>query len=503
MRSAVPLLLAALAAALAGCASMAGLAPSAHRREAHDLAAARSLRDVPVSPATWPKADWWRSLGDAQLDGLIDEALRGNPGLEAADARSRAALAEAGAAEAARQPTLNLGASSSGIRIPQSVVEPPLGGHYGALNSLSLKFSYTFDLWGGERAAWEAAVDRAHAAEVDARAARLTLAANVARTYAQLGHAHEQAELAASELARAERLLELTRQRVQAGLDSAMQLHQAEAAVPAARQQRQAAELDVETTRTALAALLGAGPDRGLDIAHPQLLPPGALSLPSTLPADLLGRRPDLVAARWRVEAAARSIDVAKTRFYPNINLGAGIGLASMGLGNFLKAESRYYQFAPALSLPIFDGGRLRANLASSDAQYDLAVAQYNQILVESLRDVATALATLRSLDVQLGAAEDAERSAAAAHELALTRYHGGVGSYLETLGAQQQRLAAEQRSSALRAERIDAAIQLVTALGGGFVPDADTPIAETDSLPSSSPSSQAPAATPAPTPAS
>ena len=459
-------------AALSACASMHGLLPSTLQREPVALHAEQSLANVKLSAASWPATDWWHVLGDPQLDALIDEALRGNPGLEAADARTRLASAQADAAVAAQKPTVGAAVSASGIRIPESVIEPPIGGHYSTLYQASLKFDYGLDLWGGKRAAWEAAVDRVHASEVDAQAARILLSGNVARGYADLANAFAMSDVAQRELDRAMGVRKLTNQRVRAGVDSLLQFKQADARVPAARQQLAAAQLDIAKARSALAALLGAGPDRGLTIERPKLLNPVALELPSRLPADLLGRRADIVAARWRVEAASRDIDVAKAAFYPNFDLSAAVGLASLGLSNFLTAQSRYFQIAPALSLPIFDGGRLRSGLSARDAQRDLAVADYNQQLVSALRNVADAIVALRSFDAQIAASEEVVAITRAAYDLAMQRYHGGVGNYLEALSVQQALLGAEQQVTRLRGQRTDAGIALVQALGGGYQPD-------------------------------
>ena len=458
-------------AALSACASMLGLLPSTQQREPAAMDVEQSLAAVKLSAAAWPATDWWRALGDPQLDALIDEALRGNPGLEAADARTRLALAQADTADAARQPKVGAAVSASGIRIPESVIEPPIGGHYSTLYRATMSFDYGIDLWGGKRAAWEAAVDRVHASEVDAQAARILLSGNVARAYADLGNAFAMADVSQRELDRAMGVRKLTDQRVRAGVDSLLQFKQADARVPAARQQVAAAQLDIAGSRSALAVLLGAGPDRGLAIERPKMLNPIALELPSRLPAELLGRRPDIVAARWRVEAASRDIDVAKAAFYPNFDLSAAIGLASLGLSNFLSAQSRYFQVAPALSLPIFDGGRLRSNLSARDAQLDLAVAEYNERLVAALRNVADAITAVRSFDEQIAASDEAVATTRAAYDLAMQRYKGGVGNYIEALSVQQALLGAEQQVTRLRAQRTDASIALVQALGGGYQP--------------------------------
>lgn len=459
-------------AALSACASMQGVLPSTPQREASSLHAEQSLGDVKLSDAAWPATDWWRALGDTQLDALIDEALRENPGLEAADARTRVALAQADAADAAQKPTVGAAVSASGIRIPESVVAPPIGGHYSTLYRATLNFAYGLDLWGGKRAAWEAAVGRAHASEVDAKAARVVLSGNVARAYADLANAFAISDVAQRELDRATGVRKLTDQRVRAGIDSLLQFKQADARVPAARQQMLAAQLDIARARSALAGLLGAGPDRGLAIERPKILNAVALELPSRLPAELLGRRADIVAARWRVEAASRDIDVAKAAFYPNFDLTAAVGLASLGLSSFLTAQSRYYQVAPALSLPIFDGGRLRSGLSASDSQRDLAVADYNQRLASALRNVADAITAMRSFDEQVIASDEVADTTRAAYDLAMRRYNGGVGNYLEALSVQQALLGAEQQATRLRAQRTDAGIALVQALGGGYQPN-------------------------------
>ena len=459
---------------LAGCVSSAGLRPTAQPLAADQLTAARSLAGTPLSPAAWPRADWWTTFADPELDRLVQQALAGNPDLAAADARARLADAQAGAADAARAPQIGAGISSSGIRIPSTVIPRPYGGHYSALDRIGLNFSYTFDLWGGQRAAWEAAVDRGHAAEVDAAAARLTLAADVARAYATLGAAERTRTIADSELRRATQVLELTRQRVGAGIDNRLDLDQAAAAVAAATADLAAQQRSVVLARVALAALLGRGPDATFTLtAHP--LPPAALALPADLPAALLGRRPDIVAARWRIEAAAREIHAARAAFYPDLNLAAGLGLASLGGGSLLETASRYEQFGPALSLPLFDGGRLRANLAGRNAGYDLAVAQYNQTLIEALRQVAASVAALRTLDRESSAARQARADAASAWKIALIRYRAGIGSYIEALTVERGLLAAEQRVATLDAARVVQSIGLVQALGGGYAPTAAT----------------------------
>ncbi|MGV8959469.1 MAG: efflux transporter outer membrane subunit [Stenotrophomonas sp.] len=461
------LLLAVLA--LAGCASSGGLQPQGRLLEADRLRAAQTLGDAGLSAPGWPASDWWRALGDPRLDALIAEGLQHNPGLDAADARLRQARARIGTARAERLPSLSASAGYAGVRLPASMVGDERGGHYGGSVDAYLDFTYGIDLWGGKRAAWEAAVDSGHAAEVDAQAARLDLSAAIVSAYAKLGYAWQLQEVAGEELTRAQKTLDLTGQRRQAGIDSDLPVRQAQARIPAAQQQQQAAQQQIDEARTALAALLGQGPDRGLQIGRPQVLNPLALQLPGVLPSELLGRRPDIVAARWRVEAAARQVDVARARFYPNFNLAALGGVVSSEIDQLLSRASTFALLSPALSLPIFDGGRLRADLEQTDARYDLAVAGYNQSLVDALREVADQVNAARSMATQAESQTRAVDTAQAAHDLAQLRYRAGIGSYLDVLAVEARLLEARQLQVALQLQQVLVSVRLSQALGGGF----------------------------------
>ncbi|QIO87570.1 multidrug RND transporter [Stenotrophomonas rhizophila] len=469
------MLLSVLALALAACASTGGLEPKAMLLDADSLQTQRTLANPGLSQPGWPSTDWWRALGDPQLDALIAEGLQRNPGLDAADARLRQARAQIGTARADRLPSVSASGGYTGVRLPESMVGDELGGSYAGSGQAYLSVSYGIDLWGGKRAAWEAAVDSGHAAAVDAQAARLNLSAAIAEAYAQLGYAWQLHDVASEELVRAQKTLDLTRQRRAAGIDSDLQTRQAEARIPAAQQQRQAAQQQIDEARTALAALVGQGPDRGLQIERPQVLNPLALQLPGVLPSELLGRRPDIVAARWRVEAAQRGIHATKAQFYPSLDLTALGGVVSSEVDQLLKSGSTFAFLGPALSLPIFDGGRLRANLDKTDAQYDLAVADYNQSVVNALRDVADQVNAVRSLADQAAAQAQAVSTARAAHDLAGQRYRAGIGSYLDVLSVEEQLLVSQQRLAELQSRQILVSVRLSQALGGGFIPSSDT----------------------------
>lgn len=457
----------AIALTLAGCASTHGLAPDVRPSDPDQLAAGRSLGAF--SHADFPTTTWWTAFGDPQLDALIEEALRGTPPLDVADARLRQAIAQAGLADSARKPSVGVGAQYSGIRIPETVAPAPLGGAYKGIILLSLNFKYDPDFWGARRAKSQAALGQARAAQVDAQAARLTLASNVASTYVVLAQAYAARDVAAADKGRASHLMALAQQRAKAGIDSQLPVRQAQGGVAAAAQQVEAAQQQIDMARNALAALLGKGPDAGLAITPPTLLATPSPTVPAVLQSELLGHRPDVVAARWRVEAARQGIRASKAAFYPTVNLSAMVGLASGGLSDLFGAKALLVQGGPAISLPIFDGGGLRNQLARSDADYDLAVADYNQTLVGSLQQVTDALQSARSLDAQIASAKQAQAAVRAAWDLAQTRYKAGLATQLDVLVAQQPLLQVEQQLAALQAQRLSAAIELDRALGGGI----------------------------------
>ncbi len=454
----------------AGCASSDGLITHSKPIEALQLKTADSLAAVPIEPGAWPAEEWWKTLGDPQLDALIAEALSASPTVRLAQTRVDRAVALAEAAGAALGPQATLDAGASRQRISGNSIYPkPLAGSWIWQNQAMLNFSYDFDFWGRNAAAHAAALGQAKAAEADARAAALMLSSAVALAYVQLARTYDQLDLARDLLAQRERQLKLVQDRLRAGLDSRVELRQAEGTPPETRQRIAQLEESIALSRNQIAALLGQGPDRGLALARPK---PGAgavFALPSQLPADLLGRRPDIVASRWRVEAAARDIDHARAEFYPNLNLVAFIGLQSITWSKFLETGSRTLGAGPALSLPIFDGGKLRGNLGAKNADYDAAAEQYNQALADALRDVADQVAAWRSIERQEAEVASGLAAARSAYELALSRYKAGLSSYLAVIGAESQLTAQRGLAAELKARRLEAAIGLARALGGGY----------------------------------
>ena len=459
-----------VAIALSACTDMSGLAPHAALADANRLAAAESLRGARLSPSAWPGARWWTRFDDPQLDALMSEAMADSPSLRIATARVRKAQASAAAAGSSLAPGVDGSLASTEQRYSEhDIYPPPLAGSWNTENRAALDFGYDFDFWGRNRAAAAAALGRAKAAEVDAAAARLMLSVAIGHAYVGLQRGFAQRDIAEAVQKQREHILDLTRQRFAAGLDSNVELRQAEAALPGIRERISRIDEAIALSRNQLAALLGQGPDRGLAIARPRATLRRAPALPTDLPAELLGRRPDVVAQRLRVEAAAKDIAVAKAQFYPDINLAAFIGLQSIGLSQFLKSSSGVAGIGPALSLPVFDGGRRRSALAGRDAEYDMAVEQYNQTLITALHEVADPLSSLRAVSEQRRQQRLASRRAQQSYELSLLRYRQGIAGYLQVLSAEAAVLGQKSRAADLDARELDLSIDLIRALGGGY----------------------------------
>lgn len=457
---------------LAGCASDGGLAPQARLGDARQLSMQFILPQDAGLTAAWPERGWWRRYGDRQLDDLVDEALAGSPGMRIAAARVRQAQAISAVAGAALSPQASAGAKSARqLYSANSTVPKPLAGNWAWSNEATLNFSYELDFWDKNDAALAAAIGRQHASVADAESARLVLVVGVIQSYLKLSQLYAQLDLAVAVLKQRRDVQDLTRQRVAAQIDSALELKQADMAIPVAREQIAAAHEAIALTRTQLAALLGAGPDRGAAIARPQLTVAQRAGLPSNLPSDLIGRRPDVVAQRWRVEALRKDIAVAKAQFYPSINLTALIGLQSLGFDKFLSSGSRVTGAGAAFNLPLFDGGRLRGNLALRDAEYDTAVESYNQAIVEAVRDIASQLVAMDWLAQRAALQNEAVDTARQAHQLSLQRYRSGLGNYLQVLATEAQVLAQQRAQIDLDTRAFELDMNLIRALGGDYVP--------------------------------
>ncbi|WP_095055554.1 efflux transporter outer membrane subunit [Pseudomonas sp. Irchel s3b2] len=451
----------------AGCVNYAGIDHQGTLLSVDDLHS-KTLQDT-LPPANWPRADWWTSLGDPRLGALIEEAYANNPDLQEVSARVAKANAFLDLREAERYPEVNASAGVTRARLSRYEDYSGEGRNYVTARSLAVNFNYTFDLWGGQRAAWESALNSAMAAEVDLQSSRLILTVNVVKAYNQLAYAWQVSELNRRDLARLSKLVELSDSRYASGLDNLSQLKQVQSLKARSESTLIGALDDIEIARLQLSALVGKGVDRAQSIDRPSSLQASVVALPAQLPAQLVGRRPDIVAARWRVEAENKNIDALKTTFYPNINLVASAGTHALSGDALLASVSKFWNIAPAVSLPIFDAGRLRSDLKAGNAELDISIAHYNQVLTSALHEVAISVTQLRSFEQQIAVQRDACAIAQSSYDLSQSRYKAGEDTFLDALNIEQQLIQDEMRLAFLNSKHIDSSISLMAALGGGF----------------------------------
>ena len=459
------LLMTALTLALAACA----MPP-------HKLNHPVLRDDVPLAGlqtderAGWPAADWWKAYGDDQLDQLIELALRQAPDL--AIAQSRLGSAEQSIRAAAAQAGLNINGNAqvSRQRLSEHGLIPSrfLGFTWYNQADLGVQLQYDFDWWGKTRAAVEAALDQAHAAEAQRSAAALAIEYAVADTY--FGWQADRARLALADqtLTVQKRLTDIAELRVRQGVDLPDEASRAQAQLAAAREMRAAISSSGQIRLAALASLVGVAPAE-LPKLTPRPLPEVSGGLPAGASLDLVARRPDIAASRWQVEAALKQTDVARAQFLPDLSISALAGLSSIDLGQLFTASSRTFSLTPALHLPLFNSGLLQANYGLSKAQLDSAVAQYKSVVLQAARDVATQALTAQMLaerrtqqEAQLAADE---RLLAAAK----ARAAQGVRDARESLAARAQLLQQHDAAVQLQAQAVSTDLALINALGGGY----------------------------------
>jgi multidrug efflux system outer membrane protein len=434
------------------------------------LANEAPLSDIGADGGEWPAPDWWKRYHDPTLDQLIDMALGSSPTLATAHARfdnARQSVRLAGAAAGAH---VEATGDASRQRLSDNGLFPPqlLGFHWYNQYDLGLQASYTFDWWGKQKDSVEAAMDEAHAAQADRSAAALMLASSVADTYFGWQADESRLVLAREHEATVDRERGLTAARIRAELDAADEVLHADSGLAAVREQVAALEGSARLRVVALAALVGR-PAAELPAMTVKPLPAAGNGLPDDVKIDLIARRADLTASRWRVEAAEKNREAARAEFLPDVSINALIGLQSIDVGNLLEYGSRVPAATAAVHLPIFDAGRLKARYGASQAAIDSAVAAYQDTLVNAARDVATQATSRAQIAAQraqrlieVDAAQRLKLSAAA-------RVRQGVTDPRAELTATESWIDQRDALLQLDAAALSSDIGLQRALGGGY----------------------------------
>ena len=468
-----------LALSLGGCADYSGIVPAARALLPQSL----GLRPVALAPAPVPEVNtvpatrsdsdfdqhWWRNFNDPQLNSLVTQALETSPSLRAAQARiTRAQSVSEGLGANEKIQVIGAVDVSEQRFSAVGMYPPPLAGGNYQLANAQANFSYEWDLFGKNRAALDASIGASQAAIADAQQARLLLSTQVTRTYLSMLRLQSQRAVQQSYLEQREQANAIARARRDAGLDSELEFLSTPMTMPEIRQQIEALDEQVALARNTLAALVG---KTSLELALPNdgLQSLKTVSAVDNVPMDLLGRRPDIVAARWRVEAATADVAFSKAQFYPNVNLTAFIGLNSVGWSNITHAGSEQWGLGPAVRLPLFDTGRLRAQLRGKSADLDVAVETYNALVLEAVRDVSEQLTSLRFIARQQNEQKLAQANAQALLQIAQQRYASGLTTRTAVLNAQSALVPHQRQAIELQARALDTQAQLLRALGGGY----------------------------------
>jgi NodT family efflux transporter outer membrane factor (OMF) lipoprotein len=454
--------------ALSGCGIIPDLGLEPLLKPAADYAASQSF----AGPASkWPSDNWWKAYGDQQLDGLTEEALAASPDLTQAQARVRQAQAYAQEAGAALGPQLDAVASVGEVKQSYTMGVPAALVPHGwqDTGSGALALNWQLDFFGKNRALLAAATSESEAAQAEEASARLTLSTAIAAAYAGLDQLYSDRDAAVNALkVRSETEHLITERRIQ-GLETQAAQDRAHAGRAASEAELAALDEAIGLAKNSIAALIGQGPDRGLSIARPQ---PGAIrafGLPANLQAELIGRRPDIVAARLTAEAEGKRIKAAKADFYPNVNLVGLVGYQSLGLGMLTNAGSSFGSVGPAITLPIFHSGELQGAYRGARAKYDEAVATYDQTLVRALKEVADNAVSAKALSARLAKSREALGAAQSAHDLARQRYSKGLGTYLDVLTAEDALITNRRAVADLDTRAFTLDVALIRALGGGY----------------------------------
>ena len=442
-----------------------------------------TLAEVTNRLQQWPEDRWWEQFGNQELNGLIETALKDNPGLKQASARLRQAQSLVKVEGARLLPFLEADASLTYERISQhgvfAALNPEVAGiriMYGIINPLS--FRYEFDFWGKNRAMLEAALGHAAAEEAERAEVQLRLTTGIARAYFRGQALQQQLNVVKAIVGIRDQLKKLAETRFRLGLDNDQPVKIAVADYEAAFKRQAAIRDQLDVQRHLLARLSGKGPDEAMHLfERPTAVIPGQIAAPDQLSMGLLVHRPDLAAALYRAHAASRMVKVAKTQFYPTIDLTGFVGFNALTLAkgtdklaNFLfSGQSFSYGLAPGLRMPWFEGGRLRGELGAQRAEYDAAVELYNDTLLDALREVADSLSAWQTTREMMESHKRLLASLGEDWRLAKVRLVSGLDDDREVLRHQYPMLEQEYVLRALESDQLVAAVDLIEALGGGY----------------------------------
>jgi NodT family efflux transporter outer membrane factor (OMF) lipoprotein len=416
-------------------------------------------------------ANWWLIYHDPQLNKLIATALANAPDIQIAKSRLAASRHIAESAGASLWPELDASGSIQRERLTQyTFYPPPYGGNSYTETNVGLNFNWELDFWGKNRAIIASRTSDARAAQADVAEARLILATAITSDYFQIQYEMAALKLSAAIVKQRSEMLKIIQVRATHGVVSDIPITTARAELQSAHIAEASLQEQYQLSRHRLAALMGLNPFTA-DINVKQFAyDKNIYHLPKVLPANLLARRPDIIAARWRMEAAAKLIKAQQANFYPNVNLVGLWSYQSFILSKAFNKGSRDSYFGAAIDLPIFDAGRRRADLATQYAEFDTAKEQYNQTIVNALRDTADRISILHSISRQEADQDSSLRATRKNYQLTNARYRHGINDYMSVLQIRGTFLTEKNDQITLQAQHLKATVAMIKALGGNYI---------------------------------
>ncbi len=434
-----------------------------------DMARAQLSANIKLAQDGWPEAQWWTKYDDPQLNRMIAQALKEGPTLQVAAARIGSARAALRRDTSEKSINVDLNATSARTRYSANgIYPPPIGGAYFTETTVEVAAQYDFDWWGKHRALISAALGEVNARRAEYAQVEQILAAAVAQSYFTLQSAWARLSNLRHMVAIERDLVEDQAKRIAQGVASIDAERSAQADLGNLKQQALQLETRIAQEREVLRALLGANAQALGELA-PRPLPQTPSALPASLGIELLARRPDLQAARWRVEASMERIEATKAAFYPDINLSGFFGSDVVSLDQLFKAASRTLFIGPALSLPLFDSGRLKASLGLARSERNEMMADYNQSVCNAVRDVAQEGVSLQGLQSQIAAQEASVSATQAILHSARARFTRGLAGNSTLFAAELSADKQLDTSLQLKGEVLQTDVALIKALGGGY----------------------------------
>jgi NodT family efflux transporter outer membrane factor (OMF) lipoprotein len=411
---------------------------------------------------------WWTVFGDEQLNQLVDLGLRHSPSLEISGARIVAAQAMLETEKAAFLPQVGVSGQVDRQQLSQNYIFVPGMPIYTGYGLVNASLNWSLDVWGKQKKYYDAAKNQAKAAEASHNASILLLSTTIVRVYFDYDRIVQAQLLFARDAEVKKNLYQISQDKKRAGLIDELMVNQRKVDYETAQANLSQANLSKKMVQHQLAALVQEGPSWGEALQLPSIQLAG-LNFPETIPSNLLERRPDLQALLSQIDVARLQLEGAKLEYLPDINLAGFIGVQSFGLSQLFAGKSQQFSIGPAISLPIFDGGQINANVTGKEANRNQAIANYQEQLVQALREVSDGIGSMKSSQSKYASYKNTYQSAKTNYEIIRRRSEAGISSKEAVLTIEQAYITQGQNFAEAKEKMLTANVVLVQALGGAY----------------------------------